>query len=303
MLRKYTLIILGFMLIGGIAVISDAVGFSKSSSSPASHRYYASRGIPCATRMPVLHSSCVLVEDQQTSEFLVQKNATAIVPIASITKLMTAMVVLDAQMDLQKTLIIANEDVDILRHSRSHLPVGTQLTSYEALLVALMASENRAAHALSRMYPGGRNAFVAAMNAKAQSLGLVNTHFMDPAGLSSGNVSSAHDLVKMANAAYKYPLIRELTTCEEAMIKSGRRKLAFKNTNQLLRSSRWQIGLSKTGFIDESGRCLVMQANVAQRPILIVLLDAPGSQTRFGDANRIKQWIERMPPPEITRRG
>jgi D-alanyl-D-alanine endopeptidase (penicillin-binding protein 7) len=253
--------------------------------------------------MPVLRSSCVLVEDQQTSEFLVQKNATAVVPIASITKLMTAMVVLDAQMDLEKTLIIAKEDVDMLRHSRSHLPVGTHLTRYEALLVALMASENRAAHALSRMYPGGKNAFVAAMNAKAQSLGLVNTHFMDPSGLSSGNVSSAHDLAKMANAAYQYPLIRELTTCEEAMIKSGARKLAFKNTNKLIRSSRWQIGLSKTGFIDESGRCLVMQANVAQRPFLIVLLDAPGSQTRFGDANRIKQWIEKTSPPAITRGG
>jgi serine-type D-Ala-D-Ala endopeptidase (penicillin-binding protein 7) len=302
-IQKYTLVILWIMLIGGIVVISDEVGFSKSSSSKASHRHYVSKEIPRTTRMPVLRSSCVLVEDQQTSEFLVQKNATNVVPIASLTKLMTAMVVLDFQMDLQKTLIIEREDVDMLRHSRSHLPVGTHLTGHEALLVALMSSENRAAHALSRMYPGGKNAFVAAMNAKAQFLGLVNTHFIDPAGLSSGNVSSAHDLAKMANAAYQYPLIRELTTCEEAMIQSGRRKLAFKNTNQLLRSSRWQIGLSKTGFIDESGRCLVMQANVAQRPVLIVLLDAPGSQTRLGDANRIKQWIERMSSAELTRRG
>jgi D-alanyl-D-alanine endopeptidase (penicillin-binding protein 7) len=303
MLRKYTLMILGIMLLGGIVVISDAVGFSKSSRSPAAHKHYASGDIPQAPQMPVLHSSCALVEDQETSEFLVQKNAAAVVPIASITKLMTAMVLLDTQMDLRESLVIESEDVDTLRHSRSRLSVGTHLTRQEALLLALMASENRAAFALSRTYPGGRTAFVAAMNAKARSLGLANTRFTDPAGLSCDNVSSAHELAKMVNAAYNYPLIREFTTREEAMVQSGRRKLAFRNTNQLIRSSHWQIGLSKTGFIDEAGRCLVMQASVAQRPVLIVLLDAQGSQTRVGDANRIRLWMERMSPSQTARRG
>lgn len=295
MLRKYSLIMLAIMLIGGIAAIPDSLGFAKSSKSPAPQRRYASRDIPRAPQMPALRSSYALVEDQQTREFLVQKNATAVVPIASITKLMSAMVVLDARMNLQESLVIERDDVDTLRHSRSRLSVGTRLTRQEALLVALMASENRAAHALSRVYPGGSVAFVSAMNAKARALGLSNTRFTDPAGLSCGNVSTARDLAKMANAAYQYPLIREFTTREEVMVQSGRRKLTFRNTNHLIRSSRWQIGLSKTGFIDEAGRCLVMQASVAQRPVLIILLDAQGTQTRFGDANRIREWMERMP--------
>ena len=290
-------------MIGGITVISDSVGFVNLSRSPASGRHYVARDVQHAPPLPVLRSYCALVEDQQTSEVFVQKNVTTVVPIASITKLMTAMVVLDAKMDLQKPLVIEGEDVDTLRHSRSHLPVGTHLICQETLLLALMASENRAAQALSRTYPGGRAAFVAAMNAKARSLELTNTHFIDPAGLSSGNVSTAHDLAKMVNAAYQYPLIRELTTCEEAIVQSGQRKLAFKNTNLLLRSSHWKIGLSKTGFIDEAGRCLVMQAHVARRPVLIVLLDAPGTMTRFGDANRIKQWMERTPPSPIMPKG
>jgi D-alanyl-D-alanine endopeptidase (penicillin-binding protein 7) len=223
---------------------------------------------------------------------LVQKQAGALLPIASITKLMTAMVVLDANMNLQESLTIVSEDVDNLRHSRSRLPVNTRLTRGNALLLALMASENRAAHALGRSYPGGLGTFVAAMNAKARSLGLVETRFEDPAGLSSGNVSSARDLARMVNAAYNYPLIREDTTCKETTIRLGRRTLAFHNTNRLIQSPRWQIGLSKTGFIDEAGRCLVMQSQVAKRPVLIVLLDAQGKLTRYGDANRIKQWME-----------
>ena len=246
-----------------------------------------------ASQKLVLRSPFALVEDQQTGEVLIQKNAGAVVPIASITKLMTAMVTIDAQLDLQESIVIGQEDVDTLRHSHSRLPVGTCLSRREALLLTLMASENRAAAALSRTYPGGREPFVAAMNAKAVNLGLTETNFNDPTGLSSGNVSSARDLVRMADTAYQYPLIRECTTCEEAIIISGCRKLAFHNTNQLIRSSQWQIGLSKTGYIDEAGRCLVMQAYVAHRPLMIVLLDARGKQTRVGDANRIKQWFDR----------
>jgi D-alanyl-D-alanine endopeptidase (penicillin-binding protein 7) len=303
MTRKYTQVILVVLLMGGIVAVQDAAGFSKSSRSPARHSHYASRDIRLAPKKLVLQSFSALVEDQRTGELLFQKNAKAVVSIASITKLMTAMVVLDAQMDLKETLVIEREDVDTRRHSRSRLPVGTHLTRRDALLLALMASENRAAHALSRTHPGGRDAFVAAMNVKARSLGLSNTIFTDPTGLSGGNVSSAHDLARMVDAAYNYPIVREFTTREEAMIQSGRRKLAFRNTNQLIRSSRWQIGLSKTGFTDEAGRCLVMQAHVARHPVLIVLLDAQGRLTRFGDANRIKKWMERPQPSRITRRG
>lgn len=252
----------------------------------------------------VLHSSFVLVEDQRTGELLVQKNPHAVVPIASITKLMTAMVTLDAQLDLKESLVIQREDIDTLRHSHSRLPVGTRLARQEALLLALMSSENRAAHALGRTYPGGQGAFVAAMNAKAKTLGLTATRFTEPTGLSGGNISSAQDLAKMVNAAYSYQLIREFTTCEEAVIQTGRRPLTFHNTNRLVKSPRWQIGLSKTGFIDEAGRCLVMQAEVAHRPVLIILLDAQGKMTRFGDANRIKQWMERSPPASrLVREG
>jgi D-alanyl-D-alanine endopeptidase (penicillin-binding protein 7) len=282
--------------------IPGATGFAKTSKSLAAHRHYASVGVIRTPQSLDLRSASALVEDQRTGEFLVQKRAAAVVPIASITKLMTAMVVLDAQLNLQESLIIKPGDVDTLRHSRSRLPVGASLTREEALLLALMASENRAAHLLGRTYPGGRDSFVMAMNAKAQSLGLAETRFDDPTGLSSRNVSSARNLARMVNAAYNYPLIREFTTRDEAVIHSGRRTLAFHNTNRLVRSPRWQIGLSKTGFIDEAGRCLVMQANVAQRPVLIVLLDAQGKQTRFADANRIKQWME-GPPPRRTRKG
>jgi D-alanyl-D-alanine endopeptidase (penicillin-binding protein 7) len=199
------------------------------------------------------------VEDQMTGECLIQKQAGAIMPIASITKLMTAMVVLDAKMDLEESITIASEDVDKLRHSHSHLPVNTRLTRGDALLLALMASENRAAHALGRTYPGGPGAFVAAMNAKAMSLGLVETHFIDPTGIHCGNVSSARDLARMVDAAYQYSIIREDTTRKEATIRSSRRTIHFHNTNHLIGNPRWEIGLSKTGFIDEAGRCLVMQ--------------------------------------------
>ncbi len=271
---------------------------AKTSSRQKRLRTVKSPGQP--PQKLVLNSAFALVEDQRTGELLVQKNPQAVVPIASITKLMTAMVTLDAQLDLKEMIVIQKEDIDTLRHSHSRLPVGTRLTRQEALLLALMASENRAAHALGRTYPGGQNAFVAAMNAKAKVLGLNATRFTEPTGLSGGNISSAQDLARMVNTAYNYPLIREFTTCDEAVIQTGRRTLAFHNTNRLVRSPRWQIGLSKTGFIDEAGRCLVMQAEVARRPLLIILLDAQGRMTRFGDANRIKQWIEQGPSASRT---
>jgi D-alanyl-D-alanine endopeptidase (penicillin-binding protein 7) len=265
---------------------------SESSRSTAVQRNYSPVKKNQVPGKLALRSASALVKDQQTGEFLVQKQAEAVLPIASITKLMTAMVVIDAEMNLQESITIEPEDVDTLRHSRSHLPVGTHLTRGDALLLALMSSENRAAHALGRTYPGGLKACIVAMNNKARSLRLTKTHFRDPTGLSSGNVSSAHDLAQMVDAAYNYPLIRKFTTCEETTIISGRRTMKFRNVNRLIRSPHWQIGLSKTGFINEAGQCLVMQANVAKRPVVIVLLDAQGKLTRFGDANRIKHWME-----------
>ncbi|HYA14245.1 MAG TPA: serine hydrolase [Syntrophales bacterium] len=291
-MRKNRIVILGIFMFWGMLSAQEAMGFSKSSESPVTHKKCSRSEASLAPRKLILRSASALVEDQRTGELLVQKQAEAVMPIASITKLMTAMVVLDAQMDLQEPITITREDVDTIRHSRSRLRLGTSLTRGEALLLALMASENRAARALGRAYPGGIDAFVAAMNVKAQLLGLTDTHFEDPAGISSGNVASARDLARMVDAAYRYPIVREFTTCKKATIWSGKRRLEFHNSNLLIRSPRWQIGLSKTGYIDESGRCLVMQANLAQRPVLIVLLDAQGRLTRFGDANRIKQWME-----------
>lgn len=241
-----------------------------------------------------LRSSSALVLDQQTGELIFQKHPENVLPIASITKLTTAMVVLDAHLNMDEAITIELEDVDMLRHSKSRLPVGTQLSRGEALQLALMSSENRAAHALGRTYPQGLSSFIAAMNAKTQSLGLAETHFVDPTGLSNENVSSANDLARMVEAAYHYPQIRDFTTCDEAIIGGKRRPITFHNTNRLVRSPQWQIGLSKTGFIEEAGRCLVMQASVAQRSVVIVLLDSVGKLTRFGDANRIKQWMEGM---------
>jgi D-alanyl-D-alanine endopeptidase (penicillin-binding protein 7) len=249
-------------------------------------------GSPRPPARLMLRSASALVLDQRTGQALVEKQAEAVMPIASITKLMTAMVVLDANLDMQEPLVIENGDKDMIRHSRSRLPVGTHLTRGEALGLALMSSENRAAHALGRTFPGGIEACVAAMDAKAQALGLTETRFEDPAGLSSGNVSSAQDLARLVDAAYHYAKIREFTTRSKTTIRSGRREIQFINTNALVRGHRWQIGLSKTGFIQEAGQCLVMQAMLAERPVLIVLLDSWGKYSRLGDANRIKQWVE-----------
>jgi serine-type D-Ala-D-Ala endopeptidase (penicillin-binding protein 7) len=292
MARRYGIAILVILLSLGVLAVQVTAESPKSSKSRTTHKKKSHAKAVRAPQKLVIRSACAWVEDQQTGELFVQKRAAAVSPIASITKLMTAMVTLDAQLDLQELIAIEPDDVDTLRHSHSRLRVGTSITRGDALLLALMASENRSAHALGRTYPGGIDAFVAAMNAKAQSLGLTETRFNDPTGLSSGNVSSARDLARMVDAAYQYPLVRDFTTRQEATIDTSRRTLKFRNSNLLVRSPRWQIGLSKTGFIGEAGRCLVMQAQVAQRPLLIVLLDAQGKLTRFGDANRIRRWME-----------
>ena len=244
-----------------------------------------------------LKSSSVLVLDQFSGEVLYGKNPNAVVPIASITKVMTAMVVLDAQLDPDELITVTEDDVDWLRGSSSRLAVGAVLTRDQMLRLALMASENRAASALSRAYPGGRAAFVAAMNDKARSLGLQGTRYSDPTGLSSTNVSTAEDLATLVATAHSYPLIREYSTSPGLDLQVGRRTVAFHNTNRLVASSGGAIGLSKTGFINEAGRCLVMQAKLAGRGVIIVLLDSWGKNSRLADAARIRQWIEAAANP------
>ncbi|MGQ0655108.1 MAG: D-alanyl-D-alanine endopeptidase [Betaproteobacteria bacterium] len=239
-----------------------------------------------------LRSSSAIVQDAATGEVVFQKNGEAVVPIASITKLMSAMVVLDRGLDLEQRIVISSDDYDALKGTASRLRGGTTLTRNELLLLALMASENRAAHALGRTYPGGLDAFTAAMNAKATSLGMTDSHFVDPTGLSPHNVSSARDLVKLVQAAHSYPLIREYSTTEQAVVKVRGRPMAYRNTNGLVRSTQWNIGLSKTGYISEAGRCLVMRVQLASKDLIVVLLDSWGRQSRIGDANRLRKWLE-----------
>ena len=241
-----------------------------------------------------LASSKVLVINQLTGETIYAKNTSQSTPIASVTKLMTAMVMLDAHLPMDDLLYIADEDVDYLKGTHSRLSVGTSLTRGEMLQLALMASENRAAAALARNYPGGINTFIVAMNKKAELLGMKSTHFLDATGLNSNNVSTAEDLVKMVNEAYHYPEIRQVTTTasQEITLYGRSNPLNFVNTNALVRGGNWIIGLSKTGFINEAGRCLVMQAEISGQPMIIVLLDSGGKLSRIGDANRIRKWIE-----------
>lgn len=243
-------------------------------------------------KLAVASSAALVVEQGRGGATLFEKNAEAVLPIASISKLMTAMVVLDGAPEMDEIITITDDDVDYLRGSRSRLRVGSRLTREDALLVALMSSENRAANALGRHYPGGMAAFVAAMNRKAAELGMYHSSFEEPTGLSSNNVATAHDLALMVSAAHQYPLIRDFSTTPSASISVSGHSLAYNNTNQLVKNSAWEIGVSKTGFIHEAGKCLVMQAMLAEKPVVIVLLDSSGKLTRIGDANRIKRWIE-----------
>ena len=239
-----------------------------------------------------LKSSVALVLDQDTNEVVFDKNSNAVLPIASLTKLMTATVVVDAHQPLDEEISITADDVDTEKNSSSRLAVGTTLTRGEALHLALMSSENRAAHALGRTYPGGLGAFVNAMNAKARALGMHDTRYVDPTGLSSRNQSSARDLASLVRTAYQQPLIRELSTSPEYAVRLGARQVQFRNTNSLVRNPSWDIGLQKTGYIVEAGRCLVMQARMAGRKFIMVFLDSTGKYSRQADAERVRRWIE-----------
>ncbi len=249
-----------------------------------------------------LASSKALIVNQETGETIFAKGTNVLTPIASVTKLMTAMVMLDAKLPMDEMLTVSDEDVDYLKGSSSRLPVGTRLSRLEMLQLALMSSENRAASALCRNYPGGKEMFIRVMNAKAIELGMSASHFADPTGLNSHNMSTAEDLVRMVKAAYQYPEIRRVTTTVNYDVQLSRQNhlTTFKNTNGLVREGHWDIGLSKTGYISEAGRCLVMQAMIAGRPMIIVLLDSNGKFTRIGDANRVRKWIETHPTPKET---
>lgn len=237
-----------------------------------------------------LNSSVALVVDQDTSEVLFSKNDTAVLPIASLTKLMTGLVIADAHLSMDELITISEADAEVYRHSR--LAVGSTLTRGELMHLALMSSENRAANALGRTFPGGAEQFVRLMNAKARELGMRDTRYVEPTGLSSQNQSSARDLATLVSVAYERPILRSLSTSPSHQLDLGTRTLQYNNSNRLIRNPEWEIGLQKTGYISEAGRCLVMQAKVAGRKLIMVFLDSAGKLNRAQDAERVRRWVE-----------
>jgi D-alanyl-D-alanine endopeptidase (penicillin-binding protein 7) len=271
-----------------------AVGGNAAAAQPASVvERTPSSAIAAKVRELKLKSTNVLVVDQIGKRVLYAKNEDQVVPIASITKLMTALVLIEARLPQEERIVISREDYDRVKRQPSRLAAGTSVARGDLLKIMLMASENRAAAALARTYPGGTPAFVAAMNQKALELGMSETRFVDSSGLAEENVSTAADLAWLIEAAYREPLIREYTTDHSHTVEVNRgRKMRFANSNRMVRYAHWDIGLSKTGYLDAAGRCLVMQATIAATPVIIVLLHSWGKFTRIGDANRIKRWIE-----------
>lgn len=242
---------------------------------------------------PDIKSQAALVFNAKNERVIYDKNADKVMPIASITKLMTAMVTLDARLSPNEKITITSADIDKLKNSSSRLPVGSTFPRYELLRLALMSSENRAAAALGRTYPGGIKAFVQAMNVKAKKLGMINSRFVDTTGLNSGNVATARDLAKLVAASNNYAAIRDFSTTTQHSVSPGnKRQLQYVNSNSLVRNQNWDIDVSKTGYLSEAGRCLVMQAKISGQPMVIVLLNSWGKNTRIGDANRVKKWIE-----------
>lgn len=252
--------------------------------------------IPMDSSSPSLDSNAALIMNANTGRMVYGKNAARRTPIASITKLMTAMVVLDANLPMDQPITITSADVDTIKKSSSRLEIGTTLSRYDTLWLALMSSENRAAHSLARTYPGGKGAFIAAMNRKARALGMRNTVFHDSTGLNKNNMSTAADLALMVQAAYRYPQIRQFSTStEHDIVSASGRQLHYQNSNALVREGAWDIQLSKTGYIKEAGRCLVMVADVQNKPMVMVFLDAGAPSGRINDARNLKSWLERQP--------
>lgn len=266
---------------------------NSKAAVPMRASYGQMAGLHSANDPLDLRSSVALVIDQDTREVLFRKNDHAVLPIASLTKLMTGLVISEAQLPMSEMIAITQADVDTEKGSTSRLAVGTVLSRGDLLHLALMSSENRAAHALGRTFPGGLDAFVARMNARAQALGMSDTRYVEPTGLSSRNQSSASDLAILVGAAYKEPVLRELSTSHGREIEVGRRTLQYNNTNRLVKSADWDIGLQKTGYISEAGQCLVMQAQVAGRKLIMVFLDSAGKLSRIADAERVRRWVEK----------
>ena len=264
-------------------------------SAPAQPSYGQLAGLHGAHDALDLKSSVALVLDQDTKEVLFSKNESAVLPIASITKLMTGVLISEAKLPMDEMVTVTQADVDTEKGSSSRLSVGTELSRGELLHLALMSSENRAAHALGRTYPGGLPVFVSLMNAKAKMLGMHDTSYVEPTGLSSKNQSSARDLATLVNFAYGDPTLREFSTSTGYQVAVGRRTLQFNNTNRLVKNPAWDIGLQKTGYISEAGQCLVMQAKVAGRKLIMVFLDSAGKFSRLADAERVKRWVESIP--------
>mgnify|MGYP006277968721 CR=1 FL=1 len=266
-------------------------------------------GLHAANDPLALKSSVALVIDQDTHEVLLSKNEQAVLPIASLTKLMTGVIISGAKLPMDEMITITQDDVDTEKGSTSRLRVGATLSRGELLHLALMSSENRAAHALGRTYPGGLSTFVSLMNAKAKLLGMKDTRYVEPTGLSSQNQSSARDLAILVDAAHGDPVLRELSTSSGYQVAVGRQTLQYNNTNRLVKSPSWDIGLQKTGYISEAGQCLVMQARVAGRKLIMVFLDSAGKLSRIADAERVRRWLEAHPvalqrparPPESVK--
>ncbi|HDI1211406.1 TPA: D-alanyl-D-alanine endopeptidase [Aeromonas hydrophila] len=282
--RPFLTLLLGAFLVPVSMERAQANPFSAQSHSPNS---FLEQRNDLA-----LSSAAFVVANPRTGEVLSERNANRVMPIASITKLMTALVVLDANQRLSEMLTVTMADVDRLKGTGSRLAVGSRLSRADMLHIALMSSENRAASALARNYPGGQRAFIEAMNAKARMLGMWSTQFSDSTGLTPRNVSSAHDLAKLVAAASTYPLIRQYSSTEERMVRNGKRQLHYLNSNRLVREGSWPISLSKTGYIREAGRCLVMATQINREPVIMVLLNADTPNARVADAKRIKSWLE-----------
>lgn len=278
----------------------QSVAFSPSAPATGAMSGGAAARLNFAQNPLPLKSHVALVMDQGTSQVLFEKNGSMPLPVASITKLMTAIVVLEARQPMEEMLEVTTEDIDRERNSSSRLRVGARMRRDDMLHIALMSSENRAASALGRNYPGGLPAFVAAMNAKARVLGMKDTRYVDPTGLSSQNIASARDLAKLVIAAYQHPMIRNYSTDEKYMVSNGRGKLNYINSNSLIGNADWDIGLQKTGYITEAGRCLVMQARIEGRPVVMVFLDSKGRLARIGDASRIRKWLEGQKPQMLS---
>lgn len=291
---------------GGKTIVAKQRGGQPAAKAMAQTRHRDVRQVAMPARQTVgdrlglrasddpldLNASVALIVDQDTSEVLFSKNDAAVLPIASLTKLMTGLVIADENLPMDEMITITSEDVDTYKGSRSRLTVGTTLSRGELMHLSLMSSENRAAHALGRSFPGGMERFVSLMNAKARELGMYDTRYVEPTGLSSRNQSSARDLATLVSVAYERPILRELSTSPGYQLSVGQRVLQYNNSNRLVRHPDWDIGLQKTGYISEAGRCLVMQASVAGRKLIMVFLDATGKVARIQDAERVRRWLE-----------